>query len=680
MAGLLMGIGAMDGAEAFKWFSEVSPASNLELEWKDKISPIDVEILFHKMSLIAYAGKETMVKVGTTPGMTGTDLNCAIYTAAGDVSVGGMGVYGHALSGQGPIKYFKIYYGESVGVRDGDLFFVSDPYIGGSHVNDQFLAAPIFVDGELVAWVTSGCHQTEVGAVDIGMSCTSKNRFGDGMNVTTIKVGENMILRDDLVCALANMTRDPQSWILDLKARYAAIVHMRKELLKLGKEKGAGFIAGGLRRLIEDTMRRASEKIAELNDGTYRGVIFSDTIGDTVSLQRIVFELTKKGDALEFNFQGTSPQCPGSMNVYSFIVPTSMMTYSMSYLFHDLPTSLGAIYPIKKYDLPEKSIINADVGCSVSVGVVTAFQINTLVHNTMNKMIFGCEKFRDSVAAPQGWMLDAMQFVVLNQHGLRNSGFMMDINAQGQGGRYVGDGTHSMNPPWAALADCLETEWYEKDFPYVYLFRKHAPDSGGFGKHRGGSGMESGWFVHNLKSGAMTSVGAAVKVPTAIGVFGGYAAITGPGLNVWKSNVYELIENNVRLPKNRHEVVNAFQGETYLGARFIKMRDLNTGDVLTSQNNGGGGYGDVLERDPAAIIDDLREQVITPWTAKNVYKIVFDEEALTLDEKKTEDLRKKEHANRAKLGKKYSEFVKQWSKLKPKADLTYFGTWPEEQL
>lgn len=676
MAGLIVGTGAMDKKEVFKWYTETSPATPLEKEWKDKIDPVEMEIFFHKMMMIVATGKETMVKVGTSPGMTGTDLNCAIFTAEGDVAIGGMGVYIHILSGSGAIKYYKTYFKDSMGINDGDLFYVTDPYIGGTHVNDQFLVTPVFVDRELVAWVASGCHQGEVGAVEVGMPVRSPNRYGDGMSLTTVKIGEGLKFRDDMVIALANMCRDPQGWISDLKARYAALVHMRNELIKLGQERGAGFVAGVLRKLIEDTMEFARKKISQYNDGTYRGVIFCDTIGSETYLTRVCLTITKKGDSLYVDFTGTSPQVPGSINTYNYAIPAAFALYLMPYAFHEMPTSQGVVAPIKGYDVPENSMISPDPSCSTGVSVGTLNMVYGVVHQIFSKMVFDSSD-REVVCAAQGWSLDGFQSLLINQRGLTNATFNLDGNAQGQGGRHMEDGTDSMNPTWAALADCLDVEWYEKDLPFVYLFRRHSPNSGGFGKYRGGSGIESGWFAHNLRFGLVTTVGSGTKVPSVQGLFGGYGSTLGPGVHVWKSNIQEMIEKGEKLPKSIREVIEMMGGSLEIGPKYMSLREYSTGDLFTSQNGGGGGYGDVLERDPHKVIEDLRLRAITDRTAENVYKVSYDKETLALDEKKTEELRKAERENRKKRGKRYEEFEKEWFKLKPKSEaLKYFGPWP----
>jgi acetophenone carboxylase len=666
----------MDRKEVFKWFTRPSPLTPLEQEWMDKIDPIDMEIFFNKINMICYSGKEVMVKVGCTPAMTGTDLNTAIYTANGDTAVSGQGVYLHALSGIGPIKYFKEFFSESVGIREGDILFISDPFIMGTHVNDQIMATPVFVDGHLIAFAGCGAHEIEVGAFEVGMPIGSTNRYMDGMFCTTIKIGENWKLRDDLVTGLANMTRDQQNWVLDVKAKYAALVYMHGELKKLGEEKGAAYVAGGLRRLIRDAEEAAKKKVARYNDGTYRSVIFTDSVGAETALQRVCVTLKKKGDTITLDYTGTSPQGPGSMNSYAFCMPASLVTYLLPYLFYDLPTSMGVLSAFEEYIYPENSFINTQPNASVSHAIVVIIALAACYVPAFAKMVFDSPD-RETIAAPQAWTVDIFQCIAMNQRGLMNAGGNMDPNALGQGGRVNEDGVHSMNPSWATLCDCLETEWYEKDMPYLYFFRKHAVDSGGAGKFRGGSGIESCWAAHNVSHGLTTNLGAGTKVPNPIGIFGGYSAQHGPSVLIMGSNSKEILAHADTFPQSRRELVEKFKDKVTIGPKYVRQRPFSNGDIYTAENPGGGGYGDVLERGPELVMNDLRINVISEWTAKNVYRVAYDKDVLVLDKKKTEELRAAEKANRAKRGKRYEDFEKEWLKLKPKDEiLKYFGPWP----
>ena len=96
---------------------------------------------------------------------------------------------------------------------------------------------------------------------------------------------------------------------------------------------------------------------------------------------------------------------------------------------------------------------------------------------------------------------------------------------------------------------------------------------------------------------------------------------------------------------------------------------------------GGKGYGDVLEREPQSVVDDVRNEIISPWVASNVYHVAYDADTWTADEKETEALRKSEHEKRLHIGKGYEEFEQEWLKKKPPEDqLDYYGSWPDAKM
>jgi acetophenone carboxylase len=101
------------------------------------------------------------------------------------------------------------------------------------------------------------------------------------------------------------------------------------------------------------------------------------------------------------------------------------------------------------------------------------------------------------------------------------------------------------------------------------------------------------------------------------------------------------------------------------------------GDVLSISRGGGAGYGDVLERDPEFVVHDLKIDAATPWQAKNVYKVVYDEKTFRVDREATQKARDEARAERLRLGVAYDEFEKEWSKKRPPEEiLKHYGTYP----
>ena len=102
------------------------------------------------------------------------------------------------------------------------------------------------------------------------------------------------------------------------------------------------------------------------------------------------------------------------------------------------------------------------------------------------------------------------------------------------------------------------------------------------------------------------------------------------------------------------------------------------GEIYAQTRAGGGGYGDVLEREPVMVIKDLRDKSVSHWIAQNIYKVAYDLGSLEVDYKKTEELRQKEREDRKKKGKKYEEFEKEWQATRPPEEaLAFYGSWPD---
>jgi hypothetical protein len=106
------------------------------------------------------------------------------------------------------------------------------------------------------------------------------------------------------------------------------------------------------------------------------------------------------------------------------------------------------------------------------------------------------------------------------------------------------------------------------------------------------------------------------------------------------------------------------------------------GDIITvGFATGGAGYGDPLDRDPGAVMQDLKDQIISDGSAQNIYKVAYNKEKLKVDKKETERLRAEEKKARLGRGKPYDEFEKEWIKQKPPEEiLKFYGCWPDASV
>ena len=134
------------------------------------------------------------------------------------------------------------------------------------------------------------------------------------------------------------------------------------------------------------------------------------------------------------------------------------------------------------------------------------------------------------------------------------------------------------------------------------------------------------------------------------------------------------------LPSNLDQVYaegNPEEGQREYHHITLPIQLFMYGETFYVPVGGGAGYGDVLERDPQAVLDDLAVGLVTPWVAANIYKVAYDQRTMRLDEKATEELRAAAIAERKSQAKPFGEFEEYWNKQRPSEDvLGSYVTYP----
>jgi acetophenone carboxylase len=151
------------------------------------------------------------------------------------------------------------------------------------------------------------------------------------------------------------------------------------------------------------------------------------------------------------------------------------------------------------------------------------------------------------------------------------------------------------------------------------------------------------------------------------------------------SNLAQLgAAGNEDLPRNLGEVYSAKNPETgdrQLHDIAMSVEPFRNGDTFYVPVGGGAGYGDVLEREPQAVIKDLRNGMTTHHAAQNIYHVVYDKKTLRLDLEATAAERKRVRSERLMSAKPYTEFVEQWQKQRPPQDaLAFYGNYPDPDV
>ena len=632
----------------------------------------------------------TMIEqMGAAPGAKWGDIVTAIYTANGDLSmIAPHGVVGFAGCCHYPIKFILKYWTDepTVGVREGDGFIHNDARYGGIHNTDQSMMIPLFWKGKLIAWLSATIHEGENGACEPGgMPAAAESKFDEGLKMSPFKVVENFLIRRDLQTFLQNSVRDPKLQLEDMKVKLHSVMRLRERILRLLEEYGEEVLIATLRTHLEDVAQEVRRRIRELPDGTTCVIAFPDSTLRENVLMKFNLAITVKGDKMTLDFRGSSPEYLNrsiNTNIASF--KAMLLTCYLQNIWPDLPQCMSVFSPID-FEFDEKSLLNGSFDTPQAMSLIPLFKGMTLPCIPMAKLSYMLPHRYTAIVAPQYDQPATMIYGGLTQHGENVGNFCADINGNGQGGRAHRDGEHSVSPPFAAVCDIGEMEIIEEDIPIVRLGAfTLAKDRVGFGKQRGGLGYEQIASVRGTGFwGFMTGCTGSVFTPSQP-LFGGYGPPVYPLCKIRHIDIFEELKTNPK--KINFSIIDLMNNQPIEGATYsthdmgMTFELVQPGEVYMICQGAGGGYGDVLERDPALVMKDIEEDLISHETARDIYKIVFDERTLIVDEAATAALRDAECKARIARGTPFDAFVAEWSTTEPPESLPFYGSWDDPKV
>ncbi len=671
--------------ELLQWIKP-EPTPPDESELAANISPAEYTIYSEKLNNICVEGREIFVRNGATYMLRSGDNIVGVYTRHGDMVCAYCGTYLHAVTAQLPVKFTLARWKDnpSVGIQEGDCFLANDAIYGGIHNPDIIAFMPVFYKGELVAWVAAAVHAAETGGCDPGGMCTgAKARCDEGMKIPPMKIGTNYQLHEDFLEMVGSMCyRSSWSTIIDIRARFTACDRMLRRITEVLDDKGRDFFVGLLRKMLMTAQEGARDRIKSWNDGIYRAVVFHDMLGRMgPRLIRVVLSMRKDGDRLIMDFTGTSPENNGAYHTFPHGAVAHSALFIYGYAFCDLPVSAGIFDPID-YIFPEGTVVNPAQNAATSASPVFCSTIMSLTPMVLSKAMFGSPS-RTLVAAPPGLTGHSPNISGINQWGKGIAQpIARAINEAGQGARSDKDGIDTWGFAWCSVSRAEDVEDTESETPVLQLFHKHWKDSCGFGKFRGGATHHQTIVVYHVPYCAITPISSgSTKLPVGQGLFGGYPGTTTNIVRISDTNILDMMEKGDKtLPADYEELITAkaIKGNYEFLPSLVPTFMASKGDIYSWGGLGGCGYGDVLERDPDLVMKDLRDQIISEWTVKNIYQVVYDAETLEVDYDMTRTLRQEARQKRLHEGINFEDFENKWLKRRPPEEaLEFYGSWPD---
>ncbi len=610
-----------------------SPADWDELERPLSLDPVTFEILRHKLEAVNEEQAIALKEVSVSPIVTAaSDFNNALYTADGRIASMGPQVVFH--SGAMPIvlrHVMEAFADEEIG--EGDMFVVNDPYYGAVHHPDVSLVAPIHHRDELIAWAGVAAHQVDMGGMSVGsISALAREKQQEGLMMPPMKLIEHGVLRRDIWRLILNMTRQPQMVGLDLRGFIASNSVARARMGELIARYGAETLTTASEELIRYSERRMRERLRSLPDGVFHTRGFLDHDGAENRVYRVDVSVRKHGDVLTFDLRDSAPQAATYINCTEGALIGAIFGGTAPILGAGIPWNHGILGALEVI-APKGLIVNARPPAATGAATIgQGWTIMSVASHAVSKLLASSDELRRHSCAVTHGTFAALFSGDRNQHGEPYGTQLIDAQIGGGGASAVADGIDQSGALVAPRPHIANVETNELHGPMLFLFRSFFLDTGGDGTFRGGRAAGTAWTPHGVPRLRNSLTAHGVEVPVSFGQFGGWPGVCNRQLVARGTNVHQLLARG-ELPLQLDDILAPLNLEL-LGGDVERLEakvpefELVPGDVVLYTWQGGGGYGDPLDRDEDLVTRDVALGIVSAPRARGVYGLGGDRDAL----------------------------------------------------
>ncbi|HEY5082061.1 MAG TPA: hydantoinase B/oxoprolinase family protein [Bauldia sp.] len=299
----------------------------------------------------------------------------------------------------------------------------------------------------------------------------------------------------------------------------------------------------------------------------------------------------------------------------------------MPTLAFDIQWNEGLVRPVEVI-APDGLICTAMFPAPTGAATVeTIWVTGNAIMLALNKMLAATPAFQHRAQGVNDGVMATFNMGGVNQFGEKFGLHLMDPLAGGSAAFPNRDGVNAGGPITSPVSAIADVERNEQVAPLFYLHRRLAKDTGGPGRYRGGLAAEVAFSVGGVEEVQALVMTHGAEVPNSRGLNGGY-----PGATVIQSFGRGGIDNG-RPKSTNFEIFGPKPG----------LMPMTRRDVFAVSWQGGGGYGDPLERDPSDVARDIASGAVSPQAATAVYGVVWNN---TVDEPATKRRRDEIRAGR----------------------------------
>ncbi|WP_395713943.1 hydantoinase B/oxoprolinase family protein [Reyranella sp.] len=536
------------------------------------------------------------------------DYSTGFADADGKLAAQGLTLPGHL--GSVPTAMDAIMRHFKDDMAPGDVFIMNDPFDGGMHLPDIFVMKPLYHEGERLAFACTVCHHIDVGGRVAGSNASDSTEiYAEGLRIAPMKLYEAGKLNKTIMTFLEKNVRLPVQLMGDLRAQLAACHIGEKQFAELVGRYGPEQTKVYLTEVIDYAERLTRAAIGELPDGEWSFEDWIDDDGvDYGKPIRLFVTIRKSGGHMVIDWTGTNPQVKGAINNTLSFTKAASYCGVRSVLPPGIPNNEGVFRAIEVI-CPPGTVGNGVLPAACAARGLTGFRMVDCMFGALAMML------PDKVKAAGDGGNTGIS--IGGYDAARKPFVYVDFTCGAWGARPWADGLDGNSHMFANMAS-HSIEVTEAEQPIQLTAYEFVADRAGAGKYRGGVPFLRDYRF--LEGEGMLQVRSDRRDHRPFGLYGG-----SPGAP----------------SENRLDP----DGENRMLPSKLTMT-ITKGAVFRHILAGAGGWGDPLERDPAAVLRDVRNELLSSAKAQADYGVVIDLAAWTVDAKAT--ARRREEIRRAR--------------------------------
>ncbi len=594
----------------------MSIAANIDADERpssDVADLIALSVMAHKLDSIASEMGVTMRKSSHSPIFAeANDFACSVTNWKGDqiAQLAGIPIIG-AAGGFGPTEVLADFPMEEI--HEDDVFLMNDAYRLGNHLPEMTVVMPVFIRGEILFFTVARAHHHDVGGPTPGsMNARHNSIFAEGIRIPPVKLYDSGTLNKSLVDTIKLNVRDPDVLWSDLMAEIGACRVGKQRLQEaLAAKNSNDEIRRVISAVLDMSEQQCRQEIRKLPNGVYKAEYAMDN--DGINNDPVYFRvaITVGDDDITVDYTGTDSQAEGAKNCTLATTYSGTVVAVLWALSGKIPRNSGSFRAIKII-APEGTLVNPRE--PAAVGMCTLPPACAMMGAVLKA--FGES---DPSRVPGGFF----SVFTAGYGGIdpRTNKLFIGwcFGALGGGGGYPHRDGDSFVAPISNYNGILvpNIESDEMNFPIKTLSHEYIRDTGGPGERRGGTGVD---YTIEFRG-----------VSPDVSVFGDGAVIPAFGLNGGKDG--SLNEGYLNRGTEKEKQLSSNEG-------WNRCQD---GETLTVLSAGGGGWGDPLDRDPEALVEDILNEMVSVEKARENYGVVISDGVV--DKVATEKLRVEMRAN-----------------------------------